>query len=121
MKEAASKAYSSIQKIGAVCSSEMSADFQRTSWRYIPEDRTLQKASYCRPLRYNAVKSDMCTPAFWKKKKHATTIFRIHGGSLFLQNAGIHLPDYMVSQLKTPQYKISPTCKHKTYLNQEKK
>jgi hypothetical protein len=27
------------QKMEATCSSKMSVDFQRTTWRYIPEDR----------------------------------------------------------------------------------
>jgi hypothetical protein len=34
-------AYSVTVKMGATYSSEMSVDFQRTTWRYIPEDRTL--------------------------------------------------------------------------------
>jgi hypothetical protein len=34
-------AYSSILKMEAVCSSETSVEFQRTTRRYIPEDRTL--------------------------------------------------------------------------------
>jgi hypothetical protein len=34
--------YSSIQKMEAICSSETSVVFQRTTWRYIPEDRTLR-------------------------------------------------------------------------------
>jgi hypothetical protein len=38
-------AYSSAIKIEVTCSSETSADFQRTTWRYIPEDRTLQVVS----------------------------------------------------------------------------
>jgi hypothetical protein len=33
--------YSSTLKIEVICSSETSVDFQRTTWRYIPEDRTL--------------------------------------------------------------------------------
>jgi hypothetical protein len=35
-------AYSSTLKMEAICSSEMSVDFHRTTWRYIPEDRILQ-------------------------------------------------------------------------------
>jgi hypothetical protein len=34
-------------KIHTVCSSEMSADFQRTTRRYIPEDRILQVPIDC--------------------------------------------------------------------------
>jgi hypothetical protein len=34
--------YSSILKVEPTCSSEMSFDFQRTTWRYIPEDKNLQ-------------------------------------------------------------------------------
>jgi hypothetical protein len=34
-------AYSSTLQMEAVCSSETSVDFQRTTRRYIPEDRTL--------------------------------------------------------------------------------
>jgi hypothetical protein len=34
-------AYSSTLKMAATCSSETSVDFQRITWRYIPEDRTL--------------------------------------------------------------------------------
>jgi hypothetical protein len=35
-------AYSFSMKLEARCSSETSADFQRTTWRYIREDRNLQ-------------------------------------------------------------------------------
>jgi hypothetical protein len=35
-------AYSLNQKMEATCSSETSLDFQRTTWRYIPEERTLR-------------------------------------------------------------------------------
>jgi hypothetical protein len=34
-------AYSSILKMEVICSSETSFDFQRTTWRYVAEDRTL--------------------------------------------------------------------------------
>jgi hypothetical protein len=34
-------AYFSTLKMEAACSSETPVDFQRTTWRYIPEDRTL--------------------------------------------------------------------------------
>jgi hypothetical protein len=34
-------AYSSTLKMEATCSCETSVDFQRTTLRYIPEDRTL--------------------------------------------------------------------------------
>jgi hypothetical protein len=34
-------AYSSILKMEVICSSETSVDFQRTTWLYIPEGRTL--------------------------------------------------------------------------------
>jgi hypothetical protein len=34
-------AYFSILKMGAICSSETSIDFQRTTQSYIPEDGTL--------------------------------------------------------------------------------
>jgi hypothetical protein len=42
-READSKqtAYSSTLKMEATGSSEMSADFQQTTWRYISEDRTV--------------------------------------------------------------------------------
>jgi hypothetical protein len=36
-------AYFSTLKVEATCSSEMSVDFQWTTWCYIPEDSTLQK------------------------------------------------------------------------------
>jgi hypothetical protein len=36
-------AYSSTLKMEATCSSEMSADIQWTTWRYIPEDTNLLK------------------------------------------------------------------------------
>jgi hypothetical protein len=35
-------AYFTILKMEAICSSETPADFQPTTWRYIPEDGTLQ-------------------------------------------------------------------------------
>jgi hypothetical protein len=34
-------AHSSTLKIEATCSSETPVDFERTTWRYIPQDRTL--------------------------------------------------------------------------------
>jgi hypothetical protein len=34
------RAYFSTLKMGAICSSETSTDFQRTTWSYIPEDGT---------------------------------------------------------------------------------
>jgi hypothetical protein len=34
-------AYSSVLKMETICSSETSIDFQRTTWRYIPEDSIL--------------------------------------------------------------------------------
>jgi hypothetical protein len=39
-------AYSSTLKIEAICSSEASVDIQRITWRYIPQDSTLQKKKY---------------------------------------------------------------------------
>jgi hypothetical protein len=33
--------YLSTLRMEATCSSEMSVDFQRTTWRYVAEDRTL--------------------------------------------------------------------------------
>jgi hypothetical protein len=38
------QAYSSILKMEAICSPEMSVDFQQIIRRYIPEDRTLNKS-----------------------------------------------------------------------------
>jgi hypothetical protein len=38
-------AYSSTLKMEVTCSSGMSVDFHHNTWRYIPEDRTLQ--SHC--------------------------------------------------------------------------
>jgi hypothetical protein len=35
-------AYSLTVKMETICSSETSVDFHRTTWRYIPEDRTLR-------------------------------------------------------------------------------
>jgi hypothetical protein len=37
--------YSSTLKIEAICWSETFSDFQRTTWRYIPEDRSFQLIS----------------------------------------------------------------------------
>jgi hypothetical protein len=39
-------AYFSTLKMEATCFSEASVEFQRTTWRYIPEDRTLQEGIY---------------------------------------------------------------------------
>jgi hypothetical protein len=39
-------AFSSILKMKTTCSSETSAAFQRTTWRYIPEDRTLTQMGF---------------------------------------------------------------------------
>jgi hypothetical protein len=36
-------AYSSTLKMEALCSSETSVDFQRTTWHYTPKDNTLRK------------------------------------------------------------------------------
>jgi hypothetical protein len=41
MKQVTCRAYSWILKMEVVCSSETSVDFQRSTRRYIPEDRTL--------------------------------------------------------------------------------
>jgi hypothetical protein len=43
MKQVASRAYYSVLKMEATFYSEKSVDFQRTTWRYIPEDRTLHQ------------------------------------------------------------------------------
>jgi hypothetical protein len=32
-------AYSSTMKVGAICSSEMSVDFQRATWHYVAEGK----------------------------------------------------------------------------------
>jgi hypothetical protein len=34
--------YSSNLRMEAICSAENSVDFQRATWHYIPEDRTLR-------------------------------------------------------------------------------
>jgi hypothetical protein len=39
---ASSLTYSLTLKMEVTCSSETSVDFQRTTWHYIPEDRTLK-------------------------------------------------------------------------------
>jgi hypothetical protein len=43
-------AYSPTLKIEATCSSEMLVHFQRTTWRYVPEDRTLHNHG-CKNLK----------------------------------------------------------------------
>jgi hypothetical protein len=40
-------AYSSTLKMEAICFSETSVDFQRTTWHYIPEDSTLDQRIIC--------------------------------------------------------------------------
>jgi hypothetical protein len=40
-------AYSSTMKIEATCCSETSGYFQRTTRRYIPEDRSLYESRHC--------------------------------------------------------------------------
>jgi hypothetical protein len=52
-------AYFSTLKIEVTCSSEMSVDFQRTTRRYVPEDRTLLKD------RYKNLKSYKFVPGSW--------------------------------------------------------
>jgi hypothetical protein len=44
-----SSAYSSTLKMEAICSSETSVDFQRTTWRYISEDlfRSTTDSTFC--------------------------------------------------------------------------
>jgi hypothetical protein len=39
-------AYSLTLKVEATCSSKTSVDFQRTTWHYIPQDRTLHNHHY---------------------------------------------------------------------------
>jgi hypothetical protein len=39
-------AYPSTLKMEMTCSSKMSVDFQLTTWRYIPEDRTFRNYRY---------------------------------------------------------------------------
>jgi hypothetical protein len=46
-------AYSSTLKMEAICSFEMSVDFQWTTWRYIPEDSIVQSIS-----QYHAIAMD---------------------------------------------------------------
>jgi hypothetical protein len=43
-------AYSSTLKMDATCSFETSVDFQRTTWRYIPEYRTLYRRVVTLPI-----------------------------------------------------------------------
>jgi hypothetical protein len=45
-------AYSSTLKMKETCSSETSVDFQQTTRRYIPEDRTLQYSSWVEVSNY---------------------------------------------------------------------
>jgi hypothetical protein len=49
----ACSAYSSTLKLEAICSSETSVDFQRTTRRYIPKDRTLHNHRYENLKSYN--------------------------------------------------------------------
>jgi hypothetical protein len=44
--------YSAILKMEAMCSSEMSVDFQQTTWHYIPEDSTLHN-DCCENFRFH--------------------------------------------------------------------
>jgi hypothetical protein len=48
-------------KVETACSSETSVDFQRTTWRYIPEDRTIHN-NWCENLK-NVIK--MCRIEIW--------------------------------------------------------
>jgi hypothetical protein len=47
--------------------------------------------------------------------------FHLHGSSRFLQNTGIHLKDYMISQPRSPQFNLSlprkPKISHKAMIN----
>jgi hypothetical protein len=47
-----SSAYSWTLKMEAICSSEISVGFQRTTRRYIPEDNTLQKENMGKEISY---------------------------------------------------------------------
>jgi hypothetical protein len=49
--------YSVTLKMNVTCSSKMSVDFQRTTWRHIPEDRTLlnyrrESLKYCILMKF---------------------------------------------------------------------
>jgi hypothetical protein len=54
-------AYSSTLKIEVICSSETSVDFQRTTWCYIPVDRTLEIKTY----HYRIAKLNWSTYTKW--------------------------------------------------------
>jgi hypothetical protein len=67
-------AYSSTLKMEATCSSETSADFHQTTWRYIPEEKSVHF--------YLTV----CL-----ESGHPLIVFRLYrtaGGAISLKNAG---------------------------------
>jgi hypothetical protein len=81
-------AYSLNLEMGAICSSETSVVFQRTIWRYVPEDR--DRALYnhrCENLKF------YMTP-------HR---FLEDGESRFLRNVNIYLRDYSTSHSRGQQ------------------
>jgi hypothetical protein len=51
-KQVSCLAYSSTLNVEARCSSETSVDFQRITWRYMQENRTLNHCSYSDSFLY---------------------------------------------------------------------
>jgi hypothetical protein len=58
-------AYSSTLNIEAICSSETSADFQRTARHYIPEDSTLHNHCCENPKSYKVEELSWEYPLLW--------------------------------------------------------
>jgi hypothetical protein len=50
--------YSLTLKLEVTCSSEKAADFQQTTWHYIPEDRTLHNL-HCENLKCYIIKFNL--------------------------------------------------------------
>jgi hypothetical protein len=63
--------YSSTLKMEATCSSETSVNFQRTTPRYVPEDRTLCPFLFLHPIclgSYSFTCEDVCRMWSWKNR-----------------------------------------------------
>jgi hypothetical protein len=81
--------YSSNLKMEATCSSVTSVDFHRTTWHYIPEDRTLDNHCWANLKSYN-----LCTrkiEEFNAKKDVAQSVFTCPGTILKITNSYWHL------------------------------
>jgi hypothetical protein len=80
-------AYSTTLKMEAACSTETLLDFQQTTRRYIPEDRTIH--NHCSENLKSYITGHVC-PRYLR-------IYHEERGKRTLRNVGEYLPDHTTS------------------------